>query len=177
MTIAALLALLDQEQPQVPSHPAPWIPHTAHKRKELTMSHQVPGPRAGHPAPPTAQAEAPLSVAQLLAWAAAHPDKTLRDQAGKARDILDILRARHQAMTELAELGTEAAELEKRLAEVRAREAELNPRKRANAKGRDYEPSEVRTWARAHGHDVPDRGQIPRATLQAWRERPEARTS
>lgn len=170
MTIAALSVLLDQELPHVQRHPAPWIPHTAHKRKETDMN-QSPDPRAAHPAPPAEYSQpTPLPVGQLLAWAASHPDKSLRDQAGKARDAIDILRARHQAMTELAEIDTETAELEKRLAELRARQAELAPRKRAKAV-RDYEAGEVRAWARANGHRVPDRGQIPRATLQAWRER------
>ncbi|GHF40817.1 hypothetical protein GCM10010218_22790 [Streptomyces mashuensis] len=29
---------------------------------------------------------------------------------------------------------------------------------------------EVRAWARAHGYDVPDRGRIPGAVIDAWRE-------
>lgn len=167
MTIAALRRLLDEELPHVSRQPAPWIPHTERKRKELTMS-LIPNPRAAHPAQPTAQAE-PLPVGKLLAWAASHPDKSLRDQAGKARDILDVLRDRHQAMTELAEIDTEAAELEKRLAELRARQAELTPKKRAKA--RDYEPAAVRAWANANGYDLPVRGQVPKAVVQAWRDR------
>ncbi|WP_166802842.1 histone-like nucleoid-structuring protein Lsr2 [Streptomyces sp. ICN441] len=157
MTIAALRALLEEEQPDVRRHPAPWIPHTAHRHKETTVSVTIP------PRP-----ESAIPIGQLLAWAAAHQDKRIRDHAERARASLAALRERHQADEELAELDLQESELQKRLDAVRSRKAELLPAKKT---GRDYDPKEVRAWAHERGLTVPDRGQIPKAVLAAWRER------
>lgn len=170
MTIAALRALLEEEQPHVLRHPAPWIPHTAHRHVENTMSTPVPGPPPQAPAPaaPSA-APPPLPVGQLLAWAAAHPEKSLRDQADTARTALDELRARHQGALELQRIETEAEQLEERLAVLRARQAELAPPPKKTRRPRDYDAGVVRAWARERDMAVPDRGQLPAAVLAAWR--------
>ncbi|MER7815622.1 histone-like nucleoid-structuring protein Lsr2 [Streptomyces sp. NPDC096153] len=165
MTIAALRALLDAEQPDIPRHPAPWIPHTAHRATEhhvTTSSHTTPDP-----APQ-------LSVGQLLAWATDHTDPSIKAHGERARESLAALRQRHQADIELADLTTEEAELQRRLDELRSRKAELQPPPKNRRPERDYDPKAVRAWAREHGHDVPDRGQIPKAALQAWRDRARA---
>ncbi|MEV0963290.1 histone-like nucleoid-structuring protein Lsr2 [Streptomyces sp. NPDC049910] len=108
-----------------------------------------------------------IPVGQLLAWADAHDDKKIRDHAVKARDGLAVLRERHQADEELAQLEMQEAELRKRLEAVRGRKAELQPKKAS----RDYDAREVRAWAHEQGMTVPDRGQIPKAVLTAWRAR------
>lgn len=125
----------------------------------------VPGPR--NPAP-----SAGLSVATtgaLIAWAATHPDKTIARLGEQARTALQELRTRKAAEDELAQVDAEEQELQRKLESVRARRAALRPRKKAPA--RDYDPAEVRTWARANGHTVPDRGQVPKAVVDAWRDR------
>ncbi|TLQ45781.1 Lsr2 family DNA-binding protein [Streptomyces marianii] len=172
MTIAALRALLDAEQPHVLRHHAPWIPHTAAKRQEKTMapSYSV----ATAQAPQNLEPEA-LGLGPLLTWAAAHPDKAVQDLAEQARDSITALRRRHKADTELAALDSEEAKLEQRLAELRGRKAELLPKRKGKAASRDYDPKEVRAWARANGYDVPDRGQIPKAVLADWRDRDDHR--
>lgn len=108
-------------------------------------------------------------LTELLLWADHHQDPAIRDTAASARQAVTTLAARRQADAELTEIATEAEQLEKRLAELRARQAELQP---AAAKAaRDYDPVIVRGWARAEGISVPDRGQIPKTVLAAWRAR------
>ncbi|WP_433406925.1 Lsr2 family DNA-binding protein [Streptomyces sp. CA-146814] len=166
MTIAALQALIDEELPGIPRHPAPRIPRTHCSAKDTTMTTSpVPHPRPADPPPADA---APIAVRALIAWAHAHPDKAVRRLGDQAHFALGELRTRHQGEQELARVAAEEADLEERLAEVRARKAELAPKRKAPA--RDYDPATVRTWARAEGLTVPDRGKIPDAVLTAWRE-------
>ncbi|MFI7239320.1 histone-like nucleoid-structuring protein Lsr2 [Streptomyces cyaneofuscatus] len=166
MTIAALWALIDEELPGIPRHPAPRIPRTHFSAKDTTMTTSpVPQPRPADPPPAEA---APIAVGALIAWAHAHSDKAVRRLGDQVHFALGELRTRHQGEQELAKVAAEEAELEERLAAVRARKAELAPKRKAPT--RDYDPAEVRTWARAEGLPVPDRGQIPAAVLAAWRE-------
>jgi pyruvate/2-oxoglutarate dehydrogenase complex dihydrolipoamide acyltransferase (E2) component len=133
--------------------PAPRDPSTRQTTPDL---------RAVGPAEP-----APITVGQLLAWAAAHPEKTLRDHAEKARTHLDALRSRHQADAELTAIALEAKDLEERLAQLRARETQLQPKKARRP--RDHEPAAVRTWAKEHGIDCPATGRVPAAVVDQWR--------
>lgn len=166
MTIAALRALLDEEQPHVRRLPAPRLPRSYFSAKEDPMPEIQPQIQTAEP-PDTASPPAPLlTVGQLLAWAAAHPDRELRDHAQKARDSLDLLRARHETDQELSRITAETAALQERLAALQARQVELKPKGRT----RDYDPAEVRVWARENGLPVPERGQIPKAVLTEWRE-------
>lgn len=110
-------------------------------------------------------------LAELLLWASLHEDPTITAQGEQIRTAVNALTDRRKRDAELAQITDEAAELEKRLAELRARQAELQPTRATKAKQRDYDPAEVRTWARIHGHTVPDRGQIPKAVMTAWRNR------
>jgi hypothetical protein len=123
---------------------------------------------------PTAAREAPAEeipeLADLLVWAAAHDDQAVRDHAAQASAALAALRERRRVDAELDQITTEAAELEKRLADLRTRESELRPQPPVRKK-RDYDPREVRTWAREQGLTVPNRGQIPKDVLTAWRQR------
>ena len=214
MTIAALRALLDERQPEVPRLPAHHpqrrptaIPEekpdvNAYQAVALSMhrdgysdqqiadqigisreevaaiidaDQQTPAPqdRAEQPAP--APAEEIPALADLLAGAAAHEDQAVRDHAKQASTALAALRERRRVDAELQQITTEAAELEQRLAALRARESELQPQTKAGKPKRDYDPREVRTWAKKRGMTIPDRGQIPKAVLAAWRKRDQAR--
>ncbi|MFI7236134.1 histone-like nucleoid-structuring protein Lsr2 [Streptomyces cyaneofuscatus] len=168
MTVAALRALIDEELPGIPRHPAPRIPRTRFSAKDTnTMTTlPVPHPRPADPQPAETEA-APLAVGALIAWAHAHSDKAVRRLGDQAHLALGELRTRHQKEEQLTRVAAEEAELEERLAEVRARKAQLAPRGKPV---RDYAPAAVRAWARAEGLTVPDRGQIPAAVLNAWRE-------
>ncbi len=117
--------------------------------------------------------EAMPEVADLLAWAAAHDDTKVRAQGEQAAAALTALRERRTVDAELEKISSEESELEARLAQLRARKNTLRPQPggaKRKRQERDYEPSTVRAWARANGHQVPDRGQIPKKVLDAWRE-------
>jgi hypothetical protein len=109
-----------------------------------------------------------MPVGQLLIWAAAHSDKTIRSHAEKARTSLESLRARYTADTELARIDGEAARLEKQLEVLRARKAELNPPKTPR-KTPSYSAAAVRAWARENGITAPERGRVPTAVVDAWK--------
>ncbi|MFJ8760805.1 hypothetical protein [Streptomyces cyaneofuscatus] len=167
MTIAALWALIDEELPGIPRHPAPRIPRTRYSAKDTPMTTSpVPQPRPADPPPAEA---APIAVGALIAWAHAHSDKAVRRLGDQVHFALGELRTRHQGEQELAKVAAEEADLEERLAAVRARKAELAPKRKAPA--RDYEPATVRAWARENNVPVPAMGQIPAAVLTAWRAR------
>ncbi|OEJ20818.1 hypothetical protein AR457_41855 (plasmid) [Streptomyces agglomeratus] len=144
----------------------------------------------GQPAPaPTPEPITKVmpEVADLLAWAAAHDDAKVRADGEQAATVLAGLRERRTVDAELENITSEENQLEnitseenqleERLAELRARKSTLRPeptgakRKRQE---RDYEPSVVRAWARDNGYQVPDRGQIPKKVLDAWRQRDNA---
>ncbi|MEU5284154.1 histone-like nucleoid-structuring protein Lsr2 [Streptomyces sp. NPDC020755] len=164
MTIAALQALIDEELPGVPRHPAPRIPRTRFSAKDTTMTTQpVPTDRT----PNSTETTPASTMSGLIAWALGHSDRTVRRHGEQAHDALGWLRTRHTADQELARVDAEEKELEERLAAVRARRAELNPKKAA----RDYTAADVRAWARTQGLPIPDKGQIPAEILAAWRER------
>jgi chromosome segregation ATPase len=120
-----------------------------------------------------ADVETMPEVADLLAWAAAHDDTKVRTDGEQAAAALAALRERRAVDAELETITSEEQQLEKRLTELRDRKSALQPQpagaKRRRAQ-RDYEPSTVRAWARANGHAVPDRGQIPKKVLNAWRQ-------
>ncbi|MGW5042151.1 Lsr2 family DNA-binding protein [Streptomyces parvulus] len=135
---------------------------------------------SGSPVP--APAPAPVTetmpeVAALLTWAAAHDDAEVRTGGEQAAAVLAALSERRTVDAELEKISSEENQLEERLAALRARKSTLRPEP-AGAKRkrheRDYEPAVVRAWAREHGHEVPDRGQIPKKVLEAWRQREEA---
>ncbi|WP_367572804.1 Lsr2 family DNA-binding protein [Streptomyces globisporus] len=164
MTVAALLALIEEELPGIPRHPAPRIPRSHFSAKDTTMNTQ-PEPAARPSAP--LSTTAPMAVGALIAWALGHSDRAVRRHGEQAHDNLGWLRTRHAADEELARVDAEERDLEERLAAVRARRAELKPKKPS----RDYDAAEVRAWAQAHNLSVPARGQISAAVLEAWRAR------
>ncbi|MFF4902590.1 histone-like nucleoid-structuring protein Lsr2 [Streptomyces sp. NPDC001068] len=136
------------------------------------------GPGQPVPAPALAQITESLpEVADLLTWAAAHDDTKVRTDGEQAAAVLAALFERRTVDAELEQISSEEKQLEERLAGLRARKNTLQPepagtkRKRQE---RDYEPSVVRAWGREHGYAVPDRGQIPKKVLDAWRQREDA---
>ncbi|WP_299542070.1 histone-like nucleoid-structuring protein Lsr2 [uncultured Streptomyces sp.] len=164
MTIAALLLLLDQEQPDVRRHPAPPIPHTARKRQHMQSS-PFTGPR--EPQQPQTTGPVQISVGQLLAWAEKHTTKTVARKGEQARTLLGELRQLHAADAELAAADAEEQRLVAELAAVRARKEELRPKRKSPAPR--YDQAAVRAWARKAGLPVPDRGSLPAAVVDAWR--------
>ncbi|MFG3043090.1 histone-like nucleoid-structuring protein Lsr2 [Streptomyces sp. NPDC048330] len=138
---------------------------------DAAKAEQTGQPQHTGPAQTAPASEATPAVAELLAWAAAHEDQAVRDHGTQAAAALTALRERRAVDAELAQITTEAAQLEKRLAALRAREGELRPTPAAKRRPRDYDPGEVRAWGRKNGYTVPDRGQIPKNVLNAWRAR------
>lgn len=129
--------------------------------------------------PAPAPAPAPVTetmpeVADLLTWAAGHDDAKVRTDGEQAAAVLAALSERRTVDAELEKISSEENQLEERLAALRARKSTLQPQPagaRRRRQERDYEPAVVRAWGREHGHDVPDRGQIPKKVLEAWRQR------
>ncbi|MEU2764286.1 hypothetical protein [Streptomyces sp. NPDC007094] len=167
MTIAALLALIEEELPGIPRHPAPQIPRSRFSAKDTTMNTQ-PEP-AARPSSPSSTT-APMAVGALIAWALGHSDRAVRRHGEQAHDNLGWLRTRHAADEELARVDAEEADLEERLAAVRARKAQLGSPSKRKSPVRDYVPAEVRAWARGAGLDVPAVGTVPNTVVAAWRE-------
>jgi hypothetical protein len=138
------------------------------------------------------------SVEQLLAWAEAHPTAGIRDMAARVRGDLAELTARRatddaQRKAE-QRVATLQAELEKAQEELRAVMAGTHP---ANAtatatvaptpirsglgSGRTKEElAAIRTWARANGYRVADKGMVAKKILDAYdaaQQAPAARAS
>ncbi|MEV6424992.1 histone-like nucleoid-structuring protein Lsr2 [Streptomyces sp. NPDC051662] len=142
----------------------------------ITTTEQDTGRPVAAPAPEPITETMP-EVAALLAWAAAHADAKVRTDGEQAAAVLAGLSVRRTVDAELEKIASEENQLEERLATLRARKSTLQPepagakRKRPE---RDYEPSAVRAWARANGHEVPERTRIPKKVLDAWRQRENA---
>ncbi|WP_329356942.1 hypothetical protein [Streptomyces anulatus] len=169
MTIAALIRLLDEEQPDVRRHPAPEIPQiTARKRKFMQQPRPVPSPPGTQEMPPAGAA--PLAVGKLLAWAEAHETRFVARKGEQARALLRELRGLYAEAEELAQADAEEQRLVEQLAELRARKDRLRPTQKRKSPVRDYVPAEVRAWARGAGLDVPSAGTVPNAIVAAWRE-------
>ncbi|MEU2098697.1 histone-like nucleoid-structuring protein Lsr2 [Streptomyces globisporus] len=142
----------------------------------ITATEQDSGQVAPAPVPAPATETMP-EVADLLTWAAAHDDAKVRTDGEQAAAVLAALSERRTVDAELEKISSEENQLEERLAALRARKSTLQPEPvgaRRKRQERDYEPAVVRAWGREHGHDVPDRGQIPKKVLEAWRQRENA---
>ncbi|MFC9803293.1 histone-like nucleoid-structuring protein Lsr2 [Streptomyces bacillaris] len=142
----------------------------------ITTTEQDSGQVAPAPAPAPGTETMP-EVAALLTWAAAHDDAKVRTDGEQAATVLAALSERRTVDAELEKISSEENQLEERLAALRARKSTLQPQPagaRRKRQERDYEPAVVRAWAREHGHDVPNRGQIPKKALEAWRQRENA---
>lgn len=180
VTIAALRRLLDAEQPGIPRHPNPRPKHRAPKEPtmhETTTPTPVPAEpekaatiEAERAAAP--EAAAPVrSISDLLTWAEHHPQAAIRKHASKAREALTAIQQRHAVDAELDQVQQEVERARKRLATLEARAKELaRPGARATPQ-RDWDPATVRAWAKERSLPCPAFGQIPKAVVQAWRER------
>lgn len=162
MTIAALRALLEVEQPDVDLAEVTDTIDTHRRPQTADDSTDRPAVRI--------ELAATDGDANLLAWADQHQAAAVGRHAQRAREALAALRERRSVEAELEQIQGEASEIEQRLTTLRQREAELKPQKQRRP-SRDYKPREVRQWARGVGLDVPDRGAIPHTVLNAWRER------
>ncbi|MFD4830184.1 hypothetical protein ACFWPV_10065 [Streptomyces uncialis] len=169
MTIAALRALLDEELPHIPRHPAPRPPLHRNTTQETPAMHE-PQPTREAPAYPES-APPKIPVAQLLRWADTHHDPDIQDQAARARVILVGLNQRHHRDTELTAIASKKEELEQQMAELIARESELNPPKarRRSKTTVDYDSATVRAWARANNVPCTATGRPPTKVVDAWR--------
>ncbi|GAA2107891.1 Lsr2 family DNA-binding protein [Streptomyces synnematoformans] len=169
MTINALRALLDEEQPHATRPPAPRQPRSKPTAKENHVHDPAPPP-APKPAPPDDPQEQDTPVWALLAWGDEHVAPEVRDQAADARTAITALRARRDAEQELTAIAVETETLEQRLAELRAREAELAPPKTKRKKQPlGYPPADVRAWAAEQGIEVSPVGRVPKAIVEQWR--------
>jgi hypothetical protein len=124
------------------------------------------------------------SVEQLLAWAEAHPTAGIRNKAARVRGDLSELTARRAADNAQREaeerVAKLTAELEKAKEDLRAAKAGTHsapaaataaptPIRPGIGSGRSREElAQIRTWARANGHQVADAGMIRKAVLEAY---------
>ncbi|MDT6988085.1 histone-like nucleoid-structuring protein Lsr2 [Streptomyces lusitanus] len=145
------------------------------------------------PSTPEAAAQAPDGTAgtdgieALLAWAENHPAASIRNRAARVRaDLTELTerRAADAAQREAEERVAKAkAELEAAQAQLRAVKAggraataiqDATPLAPAPApaaqsgKRSKEELAAIRTWARANGHQVADRGNPAKAILDAY---------
>nr|WP_202531615.1 Lsr2 family protein [Streptomyces sp. SID8380] len=143
----------------------------------------LPGPAADVPVILPAVSN---QIQNLLDWAATHPAASVRSRAARiAADLSELADRRDSeaAQREAEEKVAKAkAELEKARAQlhaVRAGKASTRPPAAAAAapapirtglgSGRSREElAAIRTWARAHGHQVADAGMVRKAVLEAY---------
>jgi transcriptional regulator with XRE-family HTH domain len=105
---------------------------------------------------------------QRIAVALKHQHAPIRRAAQKANDALaalDTLLADWDAK----ELARErVAELERELAEARA--ALRGPAGKAKSAPRSGEHAQARAWATANGVSVPQKGRVPDAVMEQWKQ-------
>ncbi|MGW4688508.1 Lsr2 family DNA-binding protein [Streptomyces sp. NPDC004244] len=123
------------------------------------------------------------AVQELIDWAAAHPLAGVRSRA--ARITADLSELSERRDSEAAQRGAEEkvakarAELEKAQEELRAVKAGTRsttaaataptPIRSGLGSGRTREElANIRTWARANGHQVADAGMVRKAVLDAY---------
>lgn len=168
MTIAALRALLDQELPDVPRHPAPRLnlPHWSAKEHDTMTDTDI------EPRPDGACQPSGNTLADILAWALHHNDTDVQALGEQARTALAALYERRDRDAELARIEKELAAIDSRAEQLRDRQAELLPPAPKKRPSRvDYPAADVRAWARTAGLDCPATGRVPAAVVQAWRDR------
>ncbi|MGX1127825.1 hypothetical protein RKD49_007943 [Streptomyces glaucescens] len=105
-------------------------------------------------------------IEALLAWAENHPAASIRNRAARVRSDLTELTERRTA-----DVAQRAAEerVAKARAELEAAQAQLRQVKSGGrAATRKEQLAAIRTWARAHGHQVADRGTPAKTVLDAY---------
>ncbi|MER5641881.1 hypothetical protein ABT095_33710 [Kitasatospora sp. NPDC002227] len=109
---------------------------------------------------------------ELLAWAATHQDKAIREHGTSVRASIAALRGRHERDDELRAAQVQIDRLEEQLQALRGRVAELQPEQNTTSrkKQRDYDPKVVRAWAAANDVEVAPAGVVPGHVVDAWRK-------
>jgi hypothetical protein len=164
------------------------------KHADLPAPAAVPVPDADdHAGTPEADVPAPQGTADtdgieaLLAWAESHPAASIRNRAARVRSDLTELterRATDAAQQEAEQRVAKAkAELEAAQAQLRAVKAGGRPATAAQdvtplppapapaahtGKRSKEELAAIRTWARANGYQVADKGNPAKAVLDAY---------
>ncbi|MFF8960784.1 histone-like nucleoid-structuring protein Lsr2 [Streptomyces sp. NPDC014894] len=117
---------------------------------------------------------------ELLDWAATHPAAGVRSRATRITADLSELSARREseavqreAETRVAQLKAELEQAQETLRTVKAgtrapAPSTANVPAPLSAQGRKAHLAAVRAWARANGHQVADRGNPPKAVLDAY---------
>ncbi|MGW2580814.1 hypothetical protein ACWCYZ_05655 [Streptomyces virginiae] len=125
---------------------------------------------------PEAAPAVPDAVA-LLAWGTGHPAAQVRQFADRALTALEALQVRHRREAEIERVTSRMDKLQQelnRLAEAKAQLTGKSSPKAARttartAPVRDYEPAEVRAWARKAGVACAPVGIVPEPVLAQWR--------
>ncbi|MFD9246083.1 histone-like nucleoid-structuring protein Lsr2 [Streptomyces sp. NPDC059556] len=121
------------------------------------------------------------SLQQLIEWAAAHPAASVRKSAARITTALTELSARRDSEAAQREAEARVAEARQALeqAEQELRAVKAGTRSPAAAAPTPIrtgtsgaysreELTRIRAWARAHGHQVADRGLPPKAVLDKY---------
>lgn len=159
MTIAALRALLDQELPHVPRHPAPRLTLPPWTAKEPPVQQ----PDTPGPAPAL-----PDDLDEAVTWALDHADPAVRTLGETAHQAVTALYQHRARLAELTRIQGELGKLEARAEALRARQAELQPPKPKKAR-QGNDAAKVRAWAATADIEVPARGRVPADVVAAWR--------
>lgn len=153
-------AFMAAEEPSAPAA----APATASEPEPQAM----PQPKAKQD--PKPKATVPLEVDELLAWAEKDGTARARTLSSRVRIQLVELGEIHAKHAETAEMRRFVATLEKNLAEAKAQLRRLqNATPSTGASTAAASTSEIRAWARANGHEVPDRGRVPGPVADAYR--------
>jgi hypothetical protein len=120
-------------------------------------------------------------IEALLTWAEKHPAAGIRNRAARVRSDLTELTerrtadaAQRQAEQRVAKARAELEAAQEQLRAVKTGTRAAAPQVPAAApaartgKRSKEELAAIRAWARAHGHEVADRGNPPRAVLDAY---------
>ncbi|MEU5836356.1 histone-like nucleoid-structuring protein Lsr2 [Streptomyces diacarni] len=142
------------------------------------------GEGANSPVAPAPEgAVSPGGIEALLSWAEAHPAASVRNRAARVRSALADLTERHAidaaqqaARDRVAHAKAELEAAQEQLREVKA-DSRATPALQvapqasspvASGKRSKEELAAIRTWARANGHQVADRGTPSRSVLDAY---------
>ena len=140
----------------------------ARGRHALDQERPKPVPPATTTPKPTVVLE-PDSLEELLAWADKHGGRAA-SLAGRINGLAADLRLFYRNAEAEAEARAEVARLSKALDDAKTRLRTLGgssgPGAAKSRSGQDL--GAVRTWARANGHDVNDRGRVPADVLAAY---------
>ncbi|MFF7189624.1 hypothetical protein ACFZAR_31325 [Streptomyces sp. NPDC008222] len=181
--VRSTLGLSDGELAEAVKHAAPHSPTTASDTDDSTSSPQAAAPASDG----TADTD---GIEALLSWAENHPTASIRNRATRVRSDLTELterRATDAAQREAEERVAKAkAELEAAQAQLRTAKAGGRPATEVQdvtalscapaatqpGKRSKEELAAIRTWARAKGHQVADRGTPGQGRHGRLRRRP-----